>query len=218
MLWVLRILNVLILVWGTVAYFSGKDMAMVLASAGLLFFVSALYKSSTVGSSTLRGRFWALFSMVGLTVGLAGLLHSMQGISLLLHTLSRLFLAASILMMFLGLVRRGMGLRGFRVVPVVLAFFLSVGAVIYAISVARGAPSLWHVLIGISDVLVFTFTVANLLIYLGSDLGRRWLIGFMATFVYILADMFFLAGRMEQALYSLVVSLFLISIVAHIGE
>ncbi|NPB04007.1 MAG: hypothetical protein GXO39_06295 [Thermotogae bacterium] len=218
MLWLLRILNVLILIWGTVAFFSVKEqLPFALAGAGFLFFVSAIYKSYTIGSNTLRGRFWMIFSLVGLFIGLAGLLHSMYSISMLLHALSRLALAASILMMFLGLVRRGMLPRGWRMIVTVLAFLLSIGAVFYAMG-HSASTSVWDIVIGISDVVVFTFTVANLMVYLGSDLGRRWLIGFLAMFVYTIADLMFLMDRMDPAMYTLVISLFLISIVAHLEE
>jgi len=218
MLWLLRALNVLIVIWGTVAYFSMREqLPLVLAGAGFLFFLSAIYKAYTVGSNTLRGRFWMLFSLVGLFVGLAGLLHSIQSLSMFLHALSRVFLASSILMMFLGLVRRGMMPRGWRMAVIVAAFLLSVITVFYALS-QSSVFSVWGIVIGLSDILVFTFTVANLMVYLGSDLGRRWFIGFIAVFVYTFADILFMVGRMDQALYTLIVSLFLISIVAHLGE
>ncbi len=218
MLWLLRIVNVLILLWGTLSYMSNRDnLPLVLAGAGFLFFVSALYKAFTVGRGTLRGRFWMLFSMVGLSVGFAGLLHSLGNLSLFLHALSRIFLASTILMMFLGLVKRSLSPRGWRVPVVLLAFMVSMVVVFYAL-IHSSPVNVWDVLIGMSDILVFTFTVSNLLVYLGSDLGKRWFIGFLAVFVYILADIFFLTGKMDQSLYALVVSLFLISIVAHIGE
>ncbi len=218
MLWLLRIINVLILVWGTVSYFSHRgDLPLVLAGAGFLFFVSALYKAFTVGRGTLRGRFWMLFSLVGLSVGLAGLLHSSGNLAMLLHALSRVFLASTILMMFLGLVKRGLAPRGWRLPLVLLSFMVSVSVVFYAM-VHSPPVEVWDVLIGMSDILVFTFTVSNLLVYLGSDLGKRWFIGFLAVFVYIFADILFLSGNMDRSLYALVVSLFLISIVAHIGE
>lgn len=218
MLWTLRILNGVAVLAALYAYFVDKSLLVpVLGFIGLLFLVSAIRKVNILGFDTLRGKFWAIFSLVGVFIFLSAFWHYGTFMNLLMHLLARFFLATTILMMSIGLAKRGFFLRGARITWVVLAFLLIL--VVMVLIIPRSPMGIvWAVLFAIMDIIVFTFTINNLLVYLGSELGRRWTEGVLAMLTYIVSDIFFILGIMDVAYLFLIIALSLMVLNALIEE
>ncbi len=218
MVWILRILNVLVVALGFYAYFVDRGLLVpALSITGLVFFVSAIRKYRIVGPETLRGRFWIIFSLVGVFITLTIFWKPGSPLNVLMHFLSRVFLASTILMMAVGMIRRGLSLKGGKLILVFVAFALISTIMLY---LALNSPLGAHVALAfaVMDIIVFTFTIHNLLAYLGSDLGRRWTEGIMAMLVYIVADAFFILGNMELAYFFLIIAISLMILNALIEE
>lgn len=218
MLWILRAANGLAILAGIYAYLVDRNLLFPsLFFVSVVFFISAIRKVFIVGADTLRGRFWAVFSSIGVFMALSVFWEPVSFPNLLMNLLARFTLMISIVMMSVGLAVRGFFIRGVRLLWVLLSFIL-ISLIMLYLAFHSPLGVSWAILFAIADVLVFTFTIYNLLVYLGSELGRRWTEGTLAMLTYIVADMAFIMGNLELSYFLLIIALSLMVLNALIEE
>ncbi len=214
MIWLLRIVNFVFLISALFAFVSSNWQLLSLSTIvlGINFFVSGTYKGYTIGLDTVRGKFWVLLSMIGIAVGIGVALDN----NLYIHIVGRVFLVVALVFMFIGLARRGLVLRGVRLLIFLIVFLLTVAGALYVYTKFPAETPLKAFFL-LFDVLIATFTIANFSVYLGSDLGKRWFIGLFAMGSYATGDLLF---YLEKDAYMLVwsIALFLIALVSHIED
>ncbi len=188
---VLRILFVLVFIPTLLAYFMGAYKLFVALFSLLVAVLSAssINKAIEVGLDTVRGRFFFLMGIGFIVVFVGELLRFMQ-VSLETYSwiigISRILISASVAMVTLKVVAF-MNLLKWIVFFVVflLAFIMTKEIFLQAIR----KPNLFILTI-FSPALVMLSTI-NMLSYWGSDMGKRWMIGALATYTVIFGDIFF---------------------------
>jgi hypothetical protein len=213
MIWILRILNFILLgfaFWSL--FFKPEFTRVVFIIIGFLFLISGLRKALIIGLDNLRGRFWVLLSLNGLIFPLASLLNSD-----ILHLISRFYLFITLLFMFSGLRRQGLSLVKMKATlwlllvatVIILSFLFSL--------IIENKNFLTYLYLFVLNM-NFAILLANVLMYLGSDLGKRWFIGFLAFAFFFIGDPLYLINFKELAHFFFCFIFFFINIVAHIEE
>ncbi len=213
MVWILRFLNIIIMIANFWVIFTNPEMCrFAYIAMGFLFFISGLRKAFILGLDNLRGKFWVLLSLTGLFFPLASIFQSD-----ILHIFSRLWVGFMLFFMFMGLRRQGLSLSGNKstiwLLGVVIVLVLS-----FLFSQLLPEKTILSYLFLTTLVLNFAILFANALIYFGSDLGRRWLIGFLGFAFFFIADPSYLLDYKYLHYFFLTFSHFFLNIVAHIEE
>ncbi len=213
MLWILISLNVLFIIANFLVLFVNPEMSRIIfIILGFLFLISGIRKTLILGLDNLRGRFWLLLSLTGLVFPVAAIFQSD-----ILQVISRFYLSICLLFMFLGLKRQGLSLRGLKsIIWLILVIIVSV--LIFLFSQILVEKSFINYLFLSTLALNFAILSANLLIYFGSDLGRRWLIGLLSFAFFFPGDPIYLLNNKDIAYFFYCFIFFFINIVAHTEE
>jgi hypothetical protein len=158
----------------------------------LCFGVAALGKAFHLRMNTLRGRFHLILSAGALILCAAivvGLVSSTPSYIFGLHYLARFMLILSVLMMLIGLIKRGYTLSAgdWGQVLMVFAVLAAIGLWLFH-GLYAGATLLMGILVYMSLLLMFV-TLAVVRVYLGSDLGWRWTAGALSVLFITVGDM-----------------------------
>jgi len=185
MVWILRILNivsVLVGIWGI--FYNPEISRISFILLGFLFLISALRKAFILGFDNLRGKFWILLSLNGLFFPISELFYSKP-----LHLISRLYLTFTLGFMFLGLLKQGLELKGKKLIIWLFGLIVSISlSFIFSIYLKTAIDYLFLIVLNVN----FAILLANVLLYLGSDLGKRWLLGFLAFSFFFVGDPLYL--------------------------
>ena len=185
MVWILRILNivsVLVGIWGI--FYNPEISRISFILLGFLFLISALRKAFILGFDNLRGKFWILLSLNGLFFPISELFYSKP-----LHLISRLYLTFTLGFMFLGLLKQGLQLKGKKLIIWLFGLIVSISlSFIFSIYLKTAIDYLFLIVLNVN----FAILLANVLLYLGSDLGKRWLLGFLAFSFFFVGDPLYL--------------------------
>ncbi len=192
------ILNTLLLVGSYLYIYSirPENSMLFLIVPALTYFVvilTALRKGIyELGLDNVRGRFMVFFALGTLMVSLSFLAFSYRVnlITYILLYIGHLVVTLSVIYTFMSFVR-----MGYRPDPsdwffgTAIFAILLVGGYSLILSNTQSVSPLSLVIVIIGYVLFF-FTVMVAIIYWGSDLGRRWLLGVIAGFTFATADVF----------------------------
>jgi len=185
MVWILRILNivsVLVGIWGI--FYNPEISRISFILLCFLFLISALRKAFILGFDNLRGKFWILLSLNGLFFPISELFYSKP-----LHLISRLYLTFTLGFMFLGLLKQGLELKGKKLIIWLFGLIVSISlSFIFSIYLKTAIDYLFLIVLNVN----FAILLANVLLYLGSDLGKRWLLGFLAFSFFFVGDPLYL--------------------------
>lgn len=212
MVWVLRFINIALLILAIWALFYNTTLlknAFILC--GFLFLISGIRKAFQIGLDSIRGKFWVLLSINGLIFPIAEIVNSQT-----LHLISRFYLSVVLLFMFIGLKKQGFELRGAKIIIWVLGVALSL-LFSFLISALMEGHLINYLFIMILNI-NFAILLANVLLYIGSDLGRRWFIGFIGFSFFFIGDPLYLLGYDEITRFFWFLIFFFINIVAHIED
>ncbi len=211
MIWILRILNILLLILDfLVIFYKPNFTRIVFIAISLLFLISGLRKAFTIGLDNLRGKFWVLLSLNGLIFPIAAFYDSQ-----IVHALGRFYLIFPLTFMFLGLKRQGLSLKGIKTIIWLLIVILVIILSNIFLLVNKDLLTLLFVIVLNIN---FAILLANVLIYFGSDLGRRWLIGFLAFSFLLIGDPLYIFNMKDWAYFFWCFIFFFLNIIAHIEE
>jgi len=158
----------------------------------LCFGVAGVGKALHLKLDTLRGRFHLILAVGALIFCAAivmSLLSTMPGLIFGLHYLARFIFLVSVVLMFVGLMRQGYTLSaGDWVIVVVLFAALAATGLWFFYTQYAGATLLMSILIYLSLPIMFV-VLANVQVYLGSNLGMRWTAGALSVLCITLGDM-----------------------------
>lgn len=212
MVWILRFINIsllLLALWSLL--FKPQLLKTIFILCGFLFLISGIRKALQIGLDSIRGRFWILLSMTGLVFPIAEMLNSQ-----ILHLISRFYLSLVLLFMFVGLKKQGFELKGAKISIWVLGIALSLlfSFLISAFIESRFINYLFLLVLNVN----FAILLADVLLYIGSDLGRRWFIGFAGFSFFFIGDPLYLLGYEEITRFFWFLIFFFINIVSHIED
>jgi len=210
MVWILRILNivsVLVGIWGI--FYNPEISRISFILLGFLFLISALRKAFILGFDNLRGKFWILLSLNGLFFPISELFYSKP-----LHLISRLYLTFTLGFMFLGLLKQGLKLKGKKSIIWLFGLIVSISlSFIFSIYLKTTIDYLFLIVLNVN----FAILLANVLLYLGSDLGKRWLLGFLAFSFFFVGDPLYLLN-MNYYFFFWSLIFFFLNMISHIEE
>jgi len=210
MVWILRILNivsVLVGIWGI--FYNPEISRISFILLGFLFLISALRKAFILGFDNLRGKFWILLSLNGLFFPISELFYSKP-----LHLISRLYLTFTLGFMFLGLLKQGLELKGKKLIIWLFGLIVSISlSFIFSIYLKTAIDYLFLIVLNVN----FAILLANVLLYLGSDLGKRWLLGFLAFSFFFVGDPLYLLN-MNYYFFFWSLIFFFLNMISHIEE
>lgn len=210
MVWILRILNivsVLVGIWGI--FYNPEISRISYILLGFLFLISALRKAFILGFDNLRGKFWILLSLNGLFFPISELFYSKP-----LHLISRLYLTFTLGFMFLGLLKQGLELKGKKLIIWLFGLIVSISlSFIFSIYLKTAIDYLFLIVLNVN----FAILLANVLLYLGSDLGKRWLLGFLAFSFFFVGDPLYLLN-MNYYFFFWSLIFFFLNMISHIEE
>jgi len=210
MVWILRILNivsVLVGIWGI--FYNPEISRISFILLGFLFLISALRKAFILGFDNLRGKFWILLSLNGLFFPISELFYSKP-----LHLISRLYLTFTLGFMFLGLLKQGLQLKGKKLIIWLFGLIVSISlSFIFSIYLKTAIDYLFLIVLNVN----FAILLANVLLYLGSDLGKRWLLGFLAFSFFFVGDPLYLLN-MNYYFFFWSLIFFFINMMSYIEE
>jgi hypothetical protein len=211
MVWVLRFINIILLVVNfAMIFINPSNLKYTFAVLGAFSFISGIRKALIIGLDNLRGKFWVLLSLNAITIPISELLNSE-----VLHIISRFYLTLSIFFMLQGLLRQGFSLN--RTKSVIWLLIIAISILLSFIFLPLIPQKLTSYLFLIALNINFALLVAVILIYLGSDLGLRWIIGTIGFLFYFVGDPLYL---LNNPIYPFFWCLpyFFINIVAHMEE
>ncbi|MCS7245651.1 MAG: hypothetical protein RMJ38_05945 [candidate division WOR-3 bacterium] len=212
MVWILRFINISLLILAIWALFYNLQLLKtIFILCGFLFLISGIRKAFQIGLDSIRGKFWVLLSMSGLIFPVSEMINSQT-----LHLISRFYLSLVLLFMFVGLRRQGFELRGVKIITWVLGVALSLlfSFLISAFIESRLINYLFLLVLNVN----FAILLADVLLYIGSDLGRRWFVGFAGFSFFFVGDPLYLLGYDEITRFFWFLIFFFINIVAHIED
>jgi hypothetical protein len=185
MVWVLRFINLVLIAIGIGGIFFDYQISRIaFILIGFLFLISGLRKTFILGLDSLRGKFWILLSLNGLFYSVSELLYSKP-----LHLISRFYLTFTLLFMFVGLLKQGLELKGKKLIMWLFGLIISISlSLIFSIYLKAAIDYLFLIVLNVN----FAILLANVLLYLGSDLGKRWLIGFLAFSFFFIGEPLYL--------------------------
>jgi hypothetical protein len=190
LIWIVMILAAL----GSVALLALGDPTWKWGAAviALCFGVAGIGKGLYLKLDTLRGRFHLILAIGALTFCAAivvGLLSTTPAPIFGLHYLARFIFLISVILMFVGLMRQGYTLSlGDWVIVVLLFAGLAATGLWFFYTQYAGATVLMSILIYLSLSIMFV-VLANVQVYLGSNLGIRWTAGALSVLCVTLGDM-----------------------------
>lgn len=166
-----------------------KWMAAIIA---FCFGVAAVGKALYLRLDTLRGKFHlilgigALFFCAAIVVGF---LSTTPWLIFTLHYIARFIFLASVVLMFIGLMKQGytLSLGDWLIVLIIFAALATIGLWFFY-TLYAGATILMSILI-YSSLLIMLVVLANVQVYLGSNLGMRWTAGALSVLCVTLGDM-----------------------------
>ncbi|MEO0223605.1 MAG: hypothetical protein ABIL76_00740 [candidate division WOR-3 bacterium] len=210
MVWILRILNivsVLLGVWGIFYNIEISRISFILLC--FLFLISSLRKAFILGFDNLRGRFWILLSLNGLFFPISELFYSK-----ILHLISRFYLTFTLAFMLVGLLKQGLELKGKKTIIWLFGLIVSISlSFIFSIYLKTTIDYLFLIVLNLN----FAILLANVLLYLGSDLGKRWLLGFLAFSFFFVGDpLYLLNNQYHYFFWSLI--FFFMNMMSYIEE
>jgi len=210
MVWILRILNIVSLLVGIWGIFYNPEISRIsFILLGFLFLISALRKAFILGFDNLRGKFWILLSLNGLFFPISELFYSKP-----LHLISRLYLTFTLGFMFLGLLKQGLELKGKKLIIWLFGLIVSISlSFIFSIYLKTAIDYLFLIVLNVN----FAILLANVLLYLGSDLGKRWLLGFLAFSFFFVGDPLYLLN-MNYYFFFWSLIFFFLNMISHIEE
>ena len=210
MVWILRILNIVLILIGVWGLFYNLEITrIVFILLAFLFLISGLRKAFILGIDNLRGRFWILLSLTGLVFPIAELLYSKP-----LHLVGRFYLTFTLAFMLLGLLKQGLELKGKKSIIWLFGLIISIfSSFIFLTFLKTITDYLFLVVLNLNFAILF----ANVLLYLGSDLGKRWLLGFLAFSFFFVGDPLYLLNiNYHIFFWSLI--FFFVNVMSHIEE
>lgn len=210
MVWILRILNIVSLLVGIWGIFYNPEISRIsFILLCFLFLISALRKAFILGFDNLRGKFWILLSLIGLFFPISELFYSKP-----LHLISRLYLTFTLGFMFLGLLKQGLELKGKKLIIWLFGLIVSISlSFIFSIYLKTAIDYLFLIVLNVN----FAILLANVLLYLGSDLGKRWLLGFLAFSFFFVGDPLYLLN-MNYYFFFWSLIFFFLNMISHIEE
>jgi len=210
MVWILRILNIVSLLVGIWGIFYNPEISRIsFILLCFLFLISALRKAFILGFDNLRGKFWILLSLNGLFFPISELFYSKP-----LHLISRLYLTFTLGFMFLGLLKQGLELKGKKLIIWLFGLIVSISlSFIFSIYLKTAIDYLFLIVLNVN----FAILLANVLLYLGSDLGKRWLLGFLAFSFFFVGDPLYLLN-MNYYFFFWSLIFFFLNMISHIEE
>lgn len=210
MVWILRILNVILILIGLWSAFYNLEVSRIIfILLSFLFLISGLRKAFILGLDNLRGRFWVLLSLNGLVFPISELFYSK-----ILHLASRFYLTFTLTFMLVGLLRQGLELKGKKTIIWLFGLIVSISlSFIFSIYLKTTIDYLFLIVLNLN----FAILLANVLLYLGSDLGKRWLLGFLAFSFFFVGDpLYLLNNNYHYFFWSLI--FFFVNMMSHIEE
>jgi len=212
MIWILRALNIsLILLNIWFLFYNIETIRIIFILIGFLFLISGLRKAFIIGLDNLRGRFWVLLSLNGLVFPISEIFNSE-----ILHLLSRVYLILVLLFMFLGLKRQGFELKGNKVFIWLVFLSLSILLSFLFLTYIPNKSILTYLFLIVLNI-NFAILLLDVLLYLGSDLGKRWFIGFIGFAFFFIGDPLYLINNNLHYFFWCFI-FFFINIVSHLEE
>lgn len=193
MVWILRALNLSLIILAIWCIFFKPELSRIIfIFISFLLFISGSRKGIMLGLDSLRGRFWLILSFIGILFPISAFLELN-----LLHTISRFYIAVPLLLILLGSFRYGLSLSGKK--PIIwtigMTIVLFLGFVFTQFLPSKDIVNYFFVLALVVD---FGIILAILLVYFGSELGLRWLLGALAFSFFFIGDPFYLLGYKEM--------------------
>ncbi len=213
MIWILRILNLILFLLTFWFFFTNpQNLKIIFIAIALLFFSSAIRKAIILALDSIRGKFWVLLSLTSIFFSIA-VYSELDAI----HIFARIYLLLCLSFMLFGLIRQGLILKGLRLIIWLLGALISIvlSILFFQILPNKDLTSFLYLFIIALNAVVL---LANLLIYLGSDLGMRWLLGFVGFSFLIIGDPIYLSDDHNLAYFIWCFPYLFLNLMAHIEE
>ncbi|MEO0202689.1 MAG: hypothetical protein ABIL37_03075 [candidate division WOR-3 bacterium] len=163
----------------------------------VVFFIVSMRRAFfVIGINTARGILTFLLGLGGLLLAFGFFFFQFKFKDYIVYPLlyiGHLSLAASVVYMFVELVRKGYGLslgEAFQVLAIFLLLFI-VGYSLIVNNYIFDERFFYNIILVILGYVLAIFAIIDLRIFWGSDLGKRWMIGSFSGILFLLADIFF---------------------------